>query len=121
METSNKRPLTENVEDDNAAKKIKLNTEECEPSTSKAAVTSRAEALKQKEILAEERSRVTIWLRPCPWMRINGSLNRRVLDRWLATLLIHVASHPGVLLIDLMLKFNVMSPVDLRILLNVSL
>lgn len=49
-----------------------------------------------------------------PWLRVNGSLNRRCLDRWLATVLMHCISNAGVTLAQLARRFSLLLPVHVR-------
>lgn len=105
--------------EEDSSKKMKITIEDT-PSTSKAAIRAEARKLKEHEReLDQQKNRETILIRPCPWIRINGSLNRRVLDRWLATIVIYLLSNPGIMLNDIFLKFTVVSPCDLRYLLEV--
>lgn len=49
-----------------------------------------------------------------PWIRINGSLNRRVIDRWLSVILSYCISNPGVTIQRLALRFNLLVPIHIR-------
>lgn len=49
-----------------------------------------------------------------PWLRVNGSLNRRCLDRWLATVLLHCISNAGVSLDQLARRFSLLLPTHVR-------
>lgn len=49
-----------------------------------------------------------------PWIRVNGSLNRRVLDRWMGVFVVHCISHPGITLERLARRFNLFVPVQVR-------
>lgn len=62
--------------------------------------------------------RVLIQILPAPWIRINGSLNRRVFDRYLGGILLHCVSFPGIIIKDVMKKFKFLYPVHLRHLLE---
>lgn len=53
-----------------------------------------------------------------PWLRVNGSLNRRCFDRWLATVLMHCASNAGITLDQLARRFYLLLPVHVRDLLE---
>lgn len=54
-----------------------------------------------------------------PWIRVNGSLNRRVLDKWMGLILLYCLQNPGVTVGSLSLRFNLMHPVQVRLLLEV--
>lgn len=49
-----------------------------------------------------------------PWIRINGSLNRRVLDRWISVILAHCISSVGITIEQLAKRFNLLVPVHVR-------
>lgn len=49
-----------------------------------------------------------------PWLRINGSLNRRVLDRWLSVILVYCVSNPESTIERLAKRFNLLIPVHIR-------
>lgn len=53
-----------------------------------------------------------------PWIRVNGSLNRRVLDRWMGLVLAYCMSHAGVTILRIATRFNLMQPIHLRTLLE---
>ena len=59
-------------------------------------------------------------MRPFPWIRVNGTLNRRVLDRWLSVVLSTICDKPGVTLQCLQAKFSCVQPFDIRYLVEVS-
>jgi general transcription factor 3C polypeptide 1 len=59
-------------------------------------------------------TRIPFRVHPAPWIRINGTLNRRVIDKWLGTILNHLTINPGILLTDLSKKFNILTPFDVR-------
>ncbi|KAH8248391.1 hypothetical protein KR032_005602 [Drosophila birchii] len=63
-------------------------------------------------------SRDAIAMRPQPWIRVNASLNRRVLDRWLGAVLSESISRVGCTVHSLFLKFSHMVPVDIMFLLE---
>ncbi|KAH8356921.1 hypothetical protein KR200_004556 [Drosophila serrata] len=63
-------------------------------------------------------SRDAIAMRPQPWIRVNASLNRRVLDRWLGAILSESISRVGCTVHSLFLKFSHMVPVDIMFLLE---
>lgn len=65
-----------------------------------------------------EASRDAIAMRPQPWIRVNASLNRRVLDRWLGAVLSECVSRVGCTVHSLFLKFAHMVPVDIMFLLE---
>lgn len=49
-----------------------------------------------------------------PWIRINGSLNRRVLDRWMSVILSFCISNPGITIERLAIRFNLLVPIHVR-------
>lgn len=49
-----------------------------------------------------------------PWIRVNGSLNRRVLDKWMGSILTYCISHPGVSIGKLCIRFNYLQPTNVR-------
>ncbi|KAL7740438.1 hypothetical protein ACLKA6_013231 [Drosophila palustris] len=59
-----------------------------------------------------------IVMRPQPWIRVNGSLNRRVLDRWLGAILSECISRNGCTVHSLFLRFPHLLPVELMLLLE---
>ncbi|GAB0088960.1 hypothetical protein DMENIID0001_034280 [Sergentomyia squamirostris] len=63
--------------------------------------------------------RDTFHLRPYPWIRVNGTLNRRVLDKLLGVVLIFLTKSPGIGLLDLAKRFNYLHPTHLKLLLEV--
>jgi general transcription factor 3C polypeptide 1 len=62
-----------------------------------------------------------IVIRPAPWIRINGSLNRRVADRWISAILLYLITYPGVNLNKLNARFSFLIPVQIRYILGVSI
>ncbi|KAH8266654.1 hypothetical protein KR018_006908 [Drosophila ironensis] len=65
-----------------------------------------------------ELQRDTIAMRPQPWIRVNASLNRRVLDRWLTTVLSDCIARIGCTVYSLFLRFSHLVPVDIMFLLE---
>lgn len=57
---------------------------------------------------------VPIRIRPAPWLRVNGTLNRRVIDKWMGTILNHLTINPSMMLSELCIKFNILTPFDIR-------
>lgn len=53
-----------------------------------------------------------------PWIRVNGSLNRRVLDKWLGLILLFCVSHIGCTIHRVATRFNLMQPLQIRLLLE---
>jgi len=108
-------------------KKIKLVEQQSTGSESDEAGGSsakRPKRIKQKEPTAGvsnaalEASRDAIAMRPQPWIRVNASLNRRVLDRWLGAVLSEGISRVGCTVHNLFLRFTHMVPVDIMFLLE---
>lgn len=93
------------IDNEPDAKKPKVDSDE--PSTSTAAVL-------QKEPKKAPLIQNSIRVRPSPWIRVDGTLNRRVIDKWLGTILNQLTISPGMCLSDLINKFNILTPFDLR-------
>lgn len=114
----NKRDIKKNMDCEPSPKKPKL--DEVSPSTSHVP-TARLQVIQEKQTKESEEilnNRERFKIRPYPWIRINGSLNRRVLDKWLGVLLLHLSINCGALLNDLNKKFNGLMLFDLRYLLE---
>ncbi|XP_055845496.1 general transcription factor 3C polypeptide 1 [Episyrphus balteatus] len=58
-------------------------------------------------------------LRPCPWIRVNGSLNRRLLDKWLGSILIECSVQNGCTVQSVCLRYKQMHAADIMYLLEV--
>lgn len=54
-----------------------------------------------------------------PWIRVNGSLNRRVLDKYLGTILLYCVENPGLTIYKLCTRFYFLTPVHVRELVQV--
>uniref|UniRef100_A0A182Q4G9 Uncharacterized protein n=1 Tax=Anopheles farauti TaxID=69004 RepID=A0A182Q4G9_9DIPT len=54
-----------------------------------------------------------------PWVKIDGMINKRMLFRWLTSILLYCVAHPGVPLDVLFVRFNMMAPFHLRQLLEI--
>ncbi|KAH8412495.1 hypothetical protein KR009_002516 [Drosophila setifemur] len=65
-----------------------------------------------------ETTRDAIAMRPQPWIRVNASLNRRVLDRWLSAVLSDCVARIGCTVHSLFLRFPHLVPVDIMFLLE---
>lgn len=65
-----------------------------------------------------EGTRDVIAMRPQPWIRVNASLNRRVLDRWMGALLSECITRNGCTVHSLFLRFPHLPPVDTMLLLE---
>ncbi|XP_034666416.1 general transcription factor 3C polypeptide 1 [Drosophila subobscura] len=68
--------------------------------------------------LRNEASHDAIVMRPQPWIRLNASLNRRVLDRWMGAVLSECISRMGCTVHSLFLRFPYLVPVDVMFLLE---
>ncbi|CAO1413423.1 unnamed protein product [Diamesa serratosioi] len=116
----NKRDIKKNMDSEPVPKKLKM--DEVFPSTSRAP-TARLQVIQEKQMTKEAEeifnNRERFKIRPYPWIRINGSLNRRVLDKWLGVILLHLSTSCGAMLKDLNKKFNGLMLFDLRYLLEV--
>lgn len=114
----NKRDIKKDMDCEPCPKKPKL--EVLSPTTSNVP-TARLQIIQEKQTKESEeilKNRERFKIRPYPWIRINGSLNRRVLDKWLGVLLLHLSINCGSLLNDLNKKFNGLMLFDLRYLLE---
>uniref|UniRef100_A0A182JTU3 Uncharacterized protein n=1 Tax=Anopheles christyi TaxID=43041 RepID=A0A182JTU3_9DIPT len=67
---------------------------------------------------AKKPKRKYMLLAMAPWIRIDGIINKRLLFRWLTSILLYCVAHPGVPLSVLFVRFNMMSPFHLRQLLE---
>ncbi|KAG5684622.1 hypothetical protein PVAND_013845 [Polypedilum vanderplanki] len=72
----------------------------------------------EKEKITEENRdliRKSYFLFSKPWTRVgplHRVLNRRCLDKWLGSILNHISINPGIRLIELSKKFNIITPVN---------
>ncbi|KAG4077748.1 hypothetical protein HA402_011177 [Bradysia odoriphaga] len=62
--------------------------------------------------------RPTFMVKTQPWLRVNGSLNRRVLDKWMGLVLLYCLQNPGISVGDVALRFNLMQALQVRHLLE---
>uniref|UniRef100_A0A1A9WA75 B-block_TFIIIC domain-containing protein n=1 Tax=Glossina brevipalpis TaxID=37001 RepID=A0A1A9WA75_9MUSC len=60
-----------------------------------------------------------IVIKPAPWIRLNGSLNRRVLDKWLGSILTECVVRCCCSIREICLRFPHMVPVDIMFLLEI--
>lgn len=58
-------------------------------------------------------------MQPVPWIRLDGSINRRVLDRWLGTILTECMARNGLSARDVCKRFSYWLPVDVMFLLEI--
>ncbi|XP_030377859.1 general transcription factor 3C polypeptide 1 [Scaptodrosophila lebanonensis] len=65
-----------------------------------------------------EMSRECIVMRPQPWIRLNATINRRVLDRWLSTLVSECISRNGCTVHSIFQRYPNLAPVDIMLLLE---
>lgn len=56
----------------------------------------------------------TFALKLAPWIRINGSLNRRVLDKYMGTILLYCIENVGLTLFQLCTRFHYLPPVHIK-------
>lgn len=66
----------------------------------------------------DDSNRDVIVMRPQPWIRVNASLNRRVLDRWMGAILSECICRNGCTVHNLFLRFPHLLPVDTMFLLE---
>ncbi|XP_055584822.1 general transcription factor 3C polypeptide 1 [Uranotaenia lowii] len=75
-------------------------------------------SLEQAEMRDRFKPKKDLSLAMMPWLRVDGILNKRLLYRWLTTVLLYCMSHPGIMLTVIHGRFNLMSPVQLNYLLE---
>ncbi|XP_017476820.1 PREDICTED: general transcription factor 3C polypeptide 1 isoform X1 [Rhagoletis zephyria] len=63
--------------------------------------------------------RDVIVMKPHPWIRLNGTINRRVLDRWLGSVLTECVSRSGCMIPDICSKFPHLPAVEIMFLLDI--
>ncbi|EDW03186.1 general transcription factor 3C polypeptide 1 [Drosophila grimshawi] len=68
--------------------------------------------------IESDTARDVIVMRPQPWIRVNASLNRRVLDRWMGAVLSECITRHGCTVYSLFLRFPHLLPVDTMLLLE---
>lgn len=56
----------------------------------------------------------TFALKMAPWIRINGSLNRRVLDKYMGTILLYCIENVGLTLFQLCTRFHYLPPMHIK-------
>lgn len=49
-----------------------------------------------------------------PWIRVNGSVNRRVLDKYAGTILLHCIENVGLTLFTLCTRFHYLLPIHVH-------
>lgn len=54
-----------------------------------------------------------------PWVRIDGTINRRVLDRWLGVMLSYCIDKPGITVTGISRRFTNLKPVECMTLIEV--
>ncbi|XP_062533981.1 general transcription factor 3C polypeptide 1 [Armigeres subalbatus] len=84
---------------------------------------TRRDELNRRIAVVEERYRFkpkkNLSLSMTPWIKIGGTINRKLLYRWMTTLLLYCMSHPGVQLNVIYARFNMMAPVHMYYLLEI--
>ncbi|XP_075148767.1 general transcription factor 3C polypeptide 1 [Haematobia irritans] len=65
------------------------------------------------------KERDVIVMKPLPWIRLNGSINRRVLDRWLGSILSECIARNGCNVQEICIRFSYMFPADVMFLIEV--
>lgn len=55
-----------------------------------------------------------------PWIRVNGSINRRVLDKYAGTVLMHCIENAGLTLFTLCTRFHYLLPIHVHELIEVK-
>lgn len=64
--------------------------------------------------------RKTFPLKIAPWIRVNGSINRRVLDKYAGTILLHCIENAGLTLFTLCTRFHYLLPIHVHEVVEVS-
>lgn len=112
VEDSLKRKASEESIKAPAPKKLKKEIKDLPSSSSEVIVAEPSKSGDLKLPLVRKPIRV----RPSPWIRVNGTLNRRVLDKWLGTIMNHLTINPSIMFNDLCSKFNTLAPFDMKLL-----
>lgn len=102
-------PAPQAMESEFGKRMAELDTEAIAPKSKRQKVESPENTLNTSKAPREAVSFVAK-----PWIRVNGSINRRVLDKWLGTLLLHLIYHPGTLLKTLGERFNFLTLMQIR-------
>ncbi|XP_041762440.1 general transcription factor 3C polypeptide 1 [Anopheles merus] len=104
-----------------AKRKGTSDAEEQTAKRSKVATTEEKNRPDSSDIKAETKrpKRKYMLLAMAPWIRIDGVVNKRLLFRWLTSILLYCVAHPGVPLSVLFVRFNMMPPFYLRQLLEI--
>ncbi|XP_067640632.1 general transcription factor 3C polypeptide 1 isoform X2 [Eurosta solidaginis] len=114
------------IEDANSSKRPKLSNNSSdstqdEPSTSKRIPKPvqrfKSENMAEK-VTEKERKRDVIVMKPHAWIRLNGTINRRVLDRWMGSVLTECITRSGSVVEKICTKFPYLSPVEIMFLLE---
>lgn len=64
--------------------------------------------------------RKTFPLKIAPWIRVNGSVNRRVLDKYAGTILLYCIENVGLTLFSLCTRFHYLLPIHVHEIVKVS-
>lgn len=71
-----------------------------------------------KTIFINFREKINVNMRPAPWVRVNGTLNRRVFDKWIGTLLLECTIRCSIPVKNLFMRFHQLHPVNIMLLLE---
>ncbi|XP_053679804.1 general transcription factor 3C polypeptide 1 [Anopheles nili] len=115
-----KNPTPLGDEEDITVKKRKSNYSE--QTTKSRSIDTRTENQptdEQPEKQRDAKKYKFMQLAMAPWISIEGKINKRVLYRWLSSVLLYCVAHPGVLMSVLNVRFNMLSPFHLRQLLEI--
>lgn len=106
----------EEDEDDEVPEKYKKSGDSDISSIPKRLVKITVESTSESfgEVSRVSSNRQSIQFRPAPWIRVNGSLNRRVLDRWLGALVLYIFHRPGSSIFKISSRFNYLQPITVR-------
>ncbi|XP_013119342.2 general transcription factor 3C polypeptide 1 [Stomoxys calcitrans] len=117
-EVPSKKPHTET---NAATSEEQSNTEVQSAGTSKRIPkpVNRFDPAQNETVGVNVKDREVIVMRPVPWIRLNGSINRRVLDRWLGSILCECIARNGCSVQEVCIRFTYMYPVDVMFLLEV--
>lgn len=90
-----------------------------EPKTEVPEKIAKVTILGEDEIETQPPDTKTILMRPYPWIRVSGSLNQRVVDKWLGTVILYLMEKSGTTMISLMKRFAILNGVHLKLLVGI--
>ncbi|XP_058129819.1 general transcription factor 3C polypeptide 1 [Anopheles ziemanni] len=102
-------PSGEKRKGDTQDEERQLGYKKCKLEPGSMAADEQYETAENKEL-----SNKHVQIAMAPWIQIDGTLDKRLLYRWLSTLLLYCVEHPCVPFSVLFTRFNIMSPFHLR-------